>query len=57
MKKIKSMMITKATAEVIRAVKSDLEKEDKPLKDLLNEKEDEYGNASIERSEDDTQNH
>ena len=57
MKKIKSMMITKATADVIRAVKSDLEKEDKPLKDLLNEKEDEYGNASIERSEDDTQNH
>lgn len=55
MKKMKSMMITKATAEVIRAVKSELEKEDKPLKDLLNEKEDEHGSASVERSADDTE--
>jgi hypothetical protein len=47
-------MITKATAEVIRAVKSDLDKEDKPLKDLLNEKEDEHSSASVERSSDDT---
>lgn len=48
-------MITKATAEVIRAVKSDLDKEDKPLKDLLNEKEDEHGNASVERGSDYTE--
>jgi hypothetical protein len=54
MKKMKSLMITKATAEVIRAVKSDLDKEDKPLKDLLNEKEDEHSSASVERSSDDT---
>ena len=47
-------MITKATAEVIRAVKSDLEKEDKPLKDLLNEKQDEHGGDGVERSSDDT---
>jgi hypothetical protein len=54
MKKIKSMMITKATAEVIRSVKSDLEQKDKPLKDLLNEEQDEHGSAGEQRSEDDS---
>ena len=47
-------MITKATAEVIRSVKSDLEQKDKPLKDLLNEEQDEYGSAGEQRSEDDS---
>lgn len=54
MKKMKSMMITKATAEVIRSVKSELEKEDKPLKDLIDEKEDEHGDTGLKRSEDNT---
>lgn len=39
MKKIHSELETKATASVQAAVKKDLKKEDKPLKDILNDEQ------------------
>jgi hypothetical protein len=38
-KKIKSELVTKATAELKAQVKKELDQEDKNLEDLLNEKE------------------